>query len=55
LPGFASQDQKMSSGIFTAGSASGPMTIAQSIGSAERTVYAVLRYLDAAASSLGAA
>jgi heterodisulfide reductase subunit A len=55
LPGFASQDQKMASGIFTAGSASGPMTIAQSIGSAEQTVYAVLRYLDVAASSLGAA
>ena len=54
LPDFASQDQKMSSGIFTAGSASGPMTIAQSIGSAEQTVYAVLRYLGATASSLGA-
>jgi heterodisulfide reductase subunit A len=33
-------------GIFTAGAATGPMTIAESVGSAEKTVFDMVRYLS---------
>jgi len=36
-------------GIFTAGTALGPMTIAQSVGSAEKAVFDVVRYLGTTA------
>jgi heterodisulfide reductase subunit A len=42
-------------GVFTAGTVSGPMTIAQSISSAEQTVYALLHYLGVIESRQGAA
>ena len=41
--------KRVAPGIFTAGTVQGPMTIAQSVGSAEKTVFDVVRYLGAAA------
>lgn len=38
--------QRVPAGIFTAGSAQGPMSIAESVGSAEKTVHDLIRYLD---------
>jgi heterodisulfide reductase subunit A-like polyferredoxin len=35
------------SGVFTAGAATGPMSIAESISSAEQAVWDILRYLEA--------
>ncbi|BBO68974.1 hypothetical protein DSCA_29040 [Desulfosarcina alkanivorans] len=45
LPPNGSRGQP--AGIFSAGAATGPMTIAESVGSAEKTVYDMIRYLSA--------
>jgi heterodisulfide reductase subunit A2 len=37
---------KAPAGIFSAGSATGPMSIAESVGSAEKTVFDIIRYLE---------
>ncbi len=46
LPMSSRHHQAVPMGIFTAGSAVGPMTIAESVGSAEQTVFQLIRYLD---------
>lgn len=45
LPHHGSDRHPAPEGIFTAGAAMGPMTIAESVSSAEKTVYDVIRYL----------
>jgi heterodisulfide reductase subunit A len=47
LPHHGSDRHPAPQGIFTAGTATGPMTIAESVSSAEKSVYDMLRYLVA--------
>jgi heterodisulfide reductase subunit A-like polyferredoxin len=45
LPPHGSDRRPAPAGIFTAGTAMGPMTIAESVGSAEKTAFDMIRYL----------
>ena len=45
------RDEGTSPGIFTTGAATGPMSIADSVGSAEQAAYDAIRYLDGMAAS----
>ena len=47
LPHHGSERHPAPEGVFTAGAALGPMTIAESVSSAEKTVYDMTRYLTA--------
>ena len=47
LPRHGSDRHPAPEGIYTAGAAMGPMTIAESVSSAEKTVYDMVRYLTA--------
>jgi heterodisulfide reductase subunit A len=47
MPNHASRRQPAPVGIFSGGAATGPMTIAESVGSAEKTVFDMVRYLTA--------
>ena len=49
LPASAAKGPDHPAGIFTAGATSGPMTIAQSVASAEKTVFDLVRYLGLSA------
>jgi heterodisulfide reductase subunit A2 len=46
MPRHGSDRRPGPEGIFTAGAATGPMTIAESVSSAEKTVYDMIRYLE---------
>ena len=46
LPSTAGDAEGLPAGIFTAGAATGPMSIAESVGSAEKAVQEMARYLD---------
>ena len=46
MPPHGSADDDVSPGIFFAGSVMGPMTIAESVGSAEKAAFDVARYLE---------
>ncbi|WP_319407362.1 hypothetical protein [uncultured Desulfosarcina sp.] len=47
LPPHGSERHPAPAGIYTAGAATGPMTIAESVSSAEKTVYDLVQYLTA--------
>jgi heterodisulfide reductase subunit A-like polyferredoxin len=47
MPSHSSDRHPASQGIFTAGAATGPMSIAESVSSAEKSVYDMVRYLTA--------
>lgn len=45
IPSHNSSSNPVPQGVFSAGAARGPMSIAESVGSAEKTVYEIVRYL----------
>ena len=47
MPSHNSDRHPAPQGIFTAGAATGPMSIAESVSSAQKSVYDVVRYLTA--------